>query len=154
MAILHLEKAEAFLRTGDSRRARHTPVLSFLNRYLINVEGAGSRPIKSNLRLRVRPLRGYFTGLRLCQKGLILDHGIIRRKSDVKSLLFHFYRLLLKNAALDGGIVSRPGLLHGYIGVGDFQTNLILELLSPQLCLPDLQLIANGIRLRYPIPQR
>jgi len=129
-------------------------VLSFLNGDLINVESARSGPIESNLRLRVRPLRGNFTRLRLRQKGLILDYEIVCCKSHIKSLLFHLYGLLLKNAALDGGVVSRPGLLHGYIGVGDFQTNLILELLSPQLRLPDLQLVANGIRLRNAIPQR
>jgi hypothetical protein len=44
--------------------------------------------------------------------------------------------------------------LHGYISVGDFQTNLILELLAPQLGLPDLQLVTKGIRLRDAIPQR
>ena len=104
--------------------------------------------------LRVRPFRGNFGGSRLCQIGLILDHEIIGRKPDVEGLLFHFYGLLLKNAALDGGFISRPSLLHSDIGVGDFQANLILELLAPRLSLPDLQFIANGIRLRDAIPQR
>ena len=140
---------------GNSRRGPGYPaVLSFLNGYLIHFEGARSGPIKSNLRLRVCPLRGNFGRSRLGQIGLILDHEIIRRKSDVESLLFHFYGLLLKNAALDGSLVRRPSLLHGDISVGDFQANLILELLAPHLSLPDLQLVASGIRLRDAIPQR
>src|SRR5258708_34706803 len=109
------------LRMGNSRRGPgYTAVLRFLNRYLINFEGAGSSTIKSDLRLCVRPLRGNLGRSRLCQKALLLDHQIICRKSDVESLLFHFYGLLLKNAALDGGLVRRPGLLHSDISVCDF----------------------------------
>ena len=98
------------------------------------------------------PFAATSVDLRLCQIGLILDHQIIGRKPDVESLLFHFYGLLLKNTALDGGVISRSSLLHSDIGVGDFQANLILKLLAPHLSLPELQLITNGIRLRYPIP--
>jgi hypothetical protein len=54
---------------------------------------------------------------------LTLDHEIIRRKSDVKSLLFHSYGLVLKNAALDGGLVSSRSLPHGDVSVGDFERN-------------------------------
>jgi hypothetical protein len=66
--------------------------------------------------------------------------------------LFYFYGLLLQNAALDRGLIRRPSLLHGDIRVGDFQADLILELLAAHLSLPDLQFVANGIRLRNPIP--
>jgi hypothetical protein len=66
--------------------------------------------------------------------------------------LFDFYGLLLKNAALNSGLVPCPSLLHGNIGVGDFQANLILELLAPQLTLPDLQFVASYIRLCDTIP--
>jgi hypothetical protein len=117
---------------GNSRRkSGNTAVLRFLNRYRVHVEGTRSGPIKRNLRLRVGPLRGNFGRSRLRQISLILDYEIIRRKSDVKSLLFHFYGLLLKNPALDGGLIGCPSLLHGDISVGDFQPNLILELLAP-----------------------
>jgi hypothetical protein len=85
---------------------------------------------------------------------LILDHEVVRRKSDVESRLFHVNRLLLKNAALDGCLVRCPRLLHGDISVGDFQAHLILELLAPHLTLPDLQFVANGISLSDAIPQR
>ena len=129
------------------RRPGYTAVLGFLNRYLIDLESACSGSIKRNLRFCVSPFRGNFGRLGLGEKSLILDHEIIRRKSDVESLLFHFYGLLLKNAALYGSLVRRPSLLHGDISVGDFQAHLILELLAPQLSLPDLQFVANGIRL-------
>ena len=131
-----------------------TTVLCFLNRYLIHVESACSGSIKSYLCLCVSALRGHFGRSRLRQIGLILDHEIIRRKSDVESLLFHSYGLLLKNAALNSGLVRRPSLLHGDIRIGDFQAHLILELLAPHLALPDLQFVANGICLGDAIPQR
>jgi hypothetical protein len=131
-----------------------TAVLRFLNRYLIDLESACSGSIKSNLRLCVRPLGGNLGRSRLGQISLILDYQIIRRKPDVKGRLFHVYGLLLQNAALDRGFVRSASLLHRDISVGDFQAHLILELLASQLTLPDLQFVANGIRLGNAIAQR
>ena len=142
------------LGTRDWRRSSgNSAVLSLLNRYLIYLQRTGSGSIKGNLRFCVGPFGGNFRRSRLGQVGLILDNEIIRRKSNVKSRLFHIYGLLLKNAALDRGLVSRPSLLHGDIRIGDFQAYLILELLATQLTLPDLQFVANGIRLSDAIPQ-
>lgn len=129
-------------------------VLRFLNGYVIHFERTRGRSIESNHGFYVRPFRCNFGGSRLCQIGLILNHLIVGRKADIKGFLFDFDGLLLKNTALDGGFVSGPSLLHGYISVGNFQSNLILELLVPHLSLPDLQLIANGVGLRHTIPQR
>jgi hypothetical protein len=129
----------AFSRIGNSRRGPgYAAALRFLNGYLIYFERAGSGAIERDHGLRVRPFRGHFRGLRLRQIGLILDHHIIRRQADVKGLLFHFYGLLLKNTALDGGFVSGSSLLHGDISVGYFQANLVLELLAAHLSLPHL----------------
>ena len=119
------------------RSSRNTAVLRLPNRYLIYRKGPVSSAIKHNLRLCVNPFRGNFGRLRLGENSLILDHEIIRGKSDVESLLFHFYGLLLKNVALNGSLIRRPSLSHGDIGVCDFQTSVILELPAAQLTLPD-----------------
>jgi len=41
-----------------------------------------------------------------------------------------------------------PSLLHRDICIGNFQANLILELLAPYLALADLQFVAKSICLR------
>ena len=135
------------------RRPRNVAILRLLNRYMVRVERARSGSIESHLRFCVSSSRGNFRRSRLGQKSLILDHEIIRGESDVKSCLFYFYGLLLQNAALDRGLIRRPSLLHGDIRVGDFQADLILELLAAQLALPDLQFVAKGIRLGNAIAQ-
>ena len=154
VSLPRLRRTECLWIRYSRSRAEYTAVTRFLYGYLIYCERARGGPIERDHGLCVRPFRGNFGGLCLCQIGLILDHHIVGRKADVKGLLFYFYGLLLKNTALNGGFVSGPSLLHGYIGVGHFQANLILELLAAHLSLPDLQFIANGIRLRHTIPQR
>ena len=120
---------------------------------MIHFKCPGEGPLERDLCLGVRSLGGDFGRLRLGQEGLVLNYRKVRRKSDLKGLQFHFHGLLLKNAALDRGLVRCPSLPQGDICIGDFQANLILELLAPHFALADLQLVANGIRLRDAIPQ-
>src|SRR5437667_80386 len=49
---------------------------------------------------------------------------------------------------------SGPDRLHRNLRIGNLKTRLVLELLPPDLRLPQLQLVACGVGLRYTIPQR
>ena len=79
---------------------------------------------------------------------------VVRRNAHVELLLFHVDGLFLQDAGLDGSFVRRPRRLHGHQRIGNFQAHLILELPAPHLGLPELQLIARGVRLGHAVPQR
>src|SRR5712691_2704124 len=98
--------------------------------------------------------RLYFGATGGSQVPLILYHLIDSRRPQPVLLLVSLERLLLKNARLDGCVVSCASLLQSDHGVLDFYTNLIDILLEAQFVLPDFEQAGHVVRLSGAIPNR
>src|SRR6266850_125385 len=136
------------------RWARDAALIGFVDRDVIRFEGSAGGPVQRKFGFRVCSLRRDFGGTSLRQKALELNDLKIGRQANFEFLLLHVDGLLLQDTALNGGFVRGARLLERHLGICYLEACLILQLLTPDLRLPQLQLIAYGVGLRHAIPQR